>query len=251
MTLRFIQPHFVSDSTLTSRSSWLKGGTSTNDSYVGKYTRSGEAVFLVPASRGVLNKVYSPTVRKNGSLLVADAFNNRIVQVNCVDANKAPVSCVNDAAVDGEASTLTSTFYPRAVQVAIDTDGSEVAFFVGGNGTSDTTYLRKIVLATGAVSDVLTGAHWRWCWCWCWCFRFRVRLSVHLQLYLRASIAFACAFAFSMVCRCQFVLTGTGTVRVVCLDAMRCTALLFDLIRWDESASLRCHRPRVTGPDRV
>ncbi len=107
----------------------VTGGTDSSSSYLARYTSSGDqsvqgepVVFLVRADEGELAKPYSPALRVNGSVVLADSFHNRVVQVNCVDGQQAPVACTKDAAVSGQVTTLLdNTYYPRAVALAATT----------------------------------------------------------------------------------------------------------------------------------
>jgi hypothetical protein len=138
------------------------GGLQGNDSYVAKLFRNGTVVYLVEPDVG-LAKVYSPTVRSDGTIIAADSLNNRLVSVACSTTTGASVSCEDDAAAQGVVSTLVHAFYPRAAKVVMGTnqDGQlirEAVFFAGGNNETNATYLAMMdLMHGGGVQNLSTG----------------------------------------------------------------------------------------------
>ena len=133
-----------------------EGGVSATTSYIAKISRQDTTTYLVPPSAG-LNKVYSPTLMKNGSLLAADAFGNRIIKVDCFGDGEL-VSCAANAAAYGVVQTLVDTYYPRAVYVAASSSGNEAVFFAGGDMNESTTYVKRYDFNTGSVSTIVAGS---------------------------------------------------------------------------------------------
>eukprot|EP00750_Incisomonas_marina_P033101 INCI9564.1.p1 GENE.INCI9564.1~~INCI9564.1.p1 ORF type:complete len:429 (+),score=74.56 INCI9564.1:184-1470(+) len=136
---------------------FVTGGVAPNNSYVAKYMYDGTWRYLVPPSAGLLNKPYSPAMLNNGSLLIADAFNDRVARIDCFDSGGVFTACAAANAESGSVSTLLETFYPRGVEISARDDGSEIVFIIGGSEDTLTTYLKRMDLADGEVSTLIHG----------------------------------------------------------------------------------------------